>query len=182
MPNQTEKLPPSASVTNSVRRHDLDWLRVFAVVVLLFFHSARPFVKWEWHIKNETVSGFITNILEFINIWHMPLFFLLSGSAAWFAMSLRPERSFTKERFKRLFIPLIFGMLVIVPPQVYIERIFRGQFEGSYFSFYLEAFKGMYPEGNLSWHHLWFLAYLFVFHYLLYQFLKDIWWTESLLF
>jgi hypothetical protein len=54
-------------------------------------------------------------------------------------------------------------MAVIIPPQVYIERIFRGQFEGSYFRFYLEAFNGMYPEGNLSWHHLWFLAYLFVF-------------------
>jgi hypothetical protein len=54
-------------------------------------------------------------------------------------------------------------MAVIIPPQVYIERIFRGQFEGSYFSFYLEAFNGSYPEGNLSWHHLWFLAYLFVF-------------------
>jgi surface polysaccharide O-acyltransferase-like enzyme len=169
MPNQTEKLPPSASVTKSVRRYDLDWLRVFAVLILLCFHSARPFDEWGWHIKNGGVSGFITNILQFINIWHMPLFFLLSGSAAWFALSLRPERSFAKERVKRLFIPLVFGMAVIIPPQVYIERIFRGQFEGSYFR-------------NLSWHHLWFLAYLFVFHYLLYQFLKDIWWTESLLF
>ena len=163
MPKQTEKLAPSASVTKSVRRYDLDWLRVFAVLILLCFHSARPFDEWGWHIKNETVSGFITNILEFINIWHMPLFFLLSGSAAWFAQSLRPERSFAKERVKRLFIPLVFGMAVIIPPQVYIERIFRGQFEGSYFSFYLEAFNGSYPEGNLSWHHLWFLAYLFVF-------------------
>ena len=62
MPNQTEKLPPSVSVTKSVRRYDLDWLRVFAVLVLLCFHSARPFDEWGWHIKNETVSGFITNI------------------------------------------------------------------------------------------------------------------------
>jgi len=172
MPNQTEKLPPSASATKSVRRYDLDWLRVFAVLILLFFHSARPFDEWGWHIKNETVSGFITNILQFVNTWHMPLFFLLSGSAAWFALSLRPERSFAKERVKRLFIPLIFGMAVIIPPQVYIERIFRGQFEGSYFSFYLEAFNGSYPEGNLSWHHLWFLAYLFVFSLLSFPIFK----------
>ena len=161
MPNQTEKLPPSASVTKSVRRYDLDWLRVFAVLVLLCFHSARPFDEWGWHIKNETVSGFITSILQFINIWHMPLFFLLSGSAAWFALSLRPERSFAKERVKRLLIPLVFGMAVIIPSQVYIERIFRGQFEGSYFSFYIVAFSGSYPEGNLSWHHLCFLLHHF---------------------
>ena len=163
MPIQTEKFPHSASATKSTRRYDLDWLRVFAIDVLLFYHSARPFVTWRWHINNEVVSEFVTGILLFVNIWHMPLFFLLSGSAAWFSMSSRPERPFAKERVKRLFIPLVFGMAVIIPPQVYIERIFRDQFEGSYFSFYLEAFNGPYPEGNLSWHHLWFLAYLFVF-------------------
>lgn len=101
MPNQAVKQPPSASVNKSVRRHDLDWLRAFAVVVLLLYHSARPFVNWRWHINNDAVSDLITGILQFINIWHMPLFFLLSGSAAWFAMSMRPERSFTKERIKK---------------------------------------------------------------------------------
>lgn len=163
MPNQTEKQLPSSSSKGFLRRHDLDWLRFFAVVVLLFYHSARPFVGWGWHINNSVVSVLLTGILRFVNIWHMPLFFLLSGSAAWFAMSFRPERSFAKERVKRLFIPLVFGMAVIIPPQVYVERIFKGQFEGSYLSFYPEAFNGMYPDGNLSWHHLWFLAYLFVF-------------------
>ena len=118
---QNEKLPPSASVTKSVRRYDLDWLRVFAVLILLFFHSARPFVEWRWHINNETVSGFITHILGFINIWHMPLFFLLSGSAAWFALSLRPERSFAKERVKRLFIPLV----LVGCPVKYRGQVFK---------------------------------------------------------
>ena len=169
---QNEKLPPSASATKSMRLYYLDWLHVFAVLILIFFHSARPFDEWGWRIKNETVSGIITNILQFINIWHMPLFFLLSGSAAWFALSLRPERSFAKERVKRLLIPLVFGMAVIIPSQVYIERIFRGQFEGSYFSFYIVAFSGSYPEGNLSWHHLWFLAYLFVFSLLAFPIFK----------
>ncbi len=163
MPNQAERPSIEASARKSTRRHDLDWLRVYAMMVLLFFHSARPFVEWRWHISNDVVSGFLTGILEFVSIWHMPLFFLLSGSAAWFAMSLRPERSFAKERVKRLLIPLVFGMVVVIPPQVYIERIFRDQFAGSYLSFYPQAFNGIYPAGNLSWHHLWFLAYLFVF-------------------
>ncbi len=26
--------------------------------------------------------------------------------------------------------------------------------------FYPDFFKGVYPKGNLSWHHLWFLPYL----------------------
>ena len=28
--------------------------------------------------------------------------------------------------------------------------------------FYHHMFEGFYPEGNFSWHHLWFIAYLFV--------------------
>ena len=61
------------------------------------------------------------------------------------------------------FIPCAFGTLVIIPPQVYLERIHNAQFHGSYFQFYPHFFEGVYPEGNLSWHHLWFLIYLFVF-------------------
>jgi peptidoglycan/LPS O-acetylase OafA/YrhL len=54
-------------------------------------------------------------------------------------------------------------MLVLVPPQVYLERVNQG-FAGSYFDFYPGIFTtGPYPEGNMSWHHLWFIAYLFVF-------------------
>ena len=54
-------------------------------------------------------------------------------------------------------------MLVIVPPQVYLERLYRGQFAGSFLDWLPQAFSGgAYPDGNLSWHHLWFLAYVLV--------------------
>lgn len=55
-------------------------------------------------------------------------------------------------------------MLFIVPPQVYVERLYFGQFTGSYLQFWpAEAFIGSYPEGNISWHHLWFLPYLLIY-------------------
>ena len=62
-------------------------------------------------------------------------------------------------------------MAVVVVPQVYVERISVGMpdrmsprdFHGSYLDFYPHYFEGAYPSGNLSWHHLWFLAYLLVF-------------------
>jgi hypothetical protein len=63
-------------------------------------------------------------------------------------------------------------MLVIVPPQVYYQRVFYGEFSGSFLAWYPNTFHGIYSAtdpsaGNLSWHHLWFLAYLFVFSLLL---------------
>ena len=63
-------------------------------------------------------------------------------------------------------------MLILIPPQVYTQRIFDGDFGGSFLAWYPHTFQGTYSmsdptSGNLSWHHLWFLAYLFVFSLLL---------------
>jgi hypothetical protein len=93
----------------------------------------------------------------------MPLLFFISGAVAYFILQKRTPGQFIGLRFKRLFIPLVFGMLVIVPIQVYMERVNQG-FKGNFFAFYPTIFTtGAYPEGNMSWHHLWFIAYLFVY-------------------
>jgi glucans biosynthesis protein C len=102
----------------------------------------------------------------------MPLFFLVAGAAVWFSMKNRTAGGFALERVLRLLVPLIFGMLIIVPPQVYLQRIFNGDFTGSFLAWYPHTFQGTYSmdnpaSGNLSWHHLWFLVYLFVFSLLL---------------
>ena len=70
--------------------------------------------------------------------------------------------AFVGDRLKRLLLPLAFGMIVIVPPQVYLERLYSGQFTGSFLQWLPHAFDGVYPKGNMSWHHLWFLAYVLV--------------------
>jgi hypothetical protein len=60
-------------------------------------------------------------------------------------------------------LPLIAGILILVPPQVWLERRLEGRFQGSLLAFYPHFFDGIYPRGNLSWHHLWFLVFLVVF-------------------
>ena len=34
------------------RRHELDWLRILAVLLLIYFHSARPFDFGDFYVKN----------------------------------------------------------------------------------------------------------------------------------
>ena len=59
---------------NFERRNDLDWLRVFATLMIFFFHSARAFDSIPWEIKNsETHIGF-TIFIIFTASWIMPLF------------------------------------------------------------------------------------------------------------
>jgi glucans biosynthesis protein C len=153
------------------RQNYIDWLRVGAMFLLLFYHTGRLFDEPGWHIKNAVLNEPINVFNRFLDIWHMPLFFILAGSSVWFALGKRSAGTFAWERVLRLFVPLVFGILIIVPPQVYFERIFDGDFTGSFLAWYPNTFHGAYSmdnaDGNLSWHHLWFLVYLFVFSLLL---------------
>ncbi|NJR58019.1 MAG: acyltransferase family protein [Cyanobacteria bacterium CRU_2_1] len=102
--------------------------------------------------------------------------FTLSGTSIHFALSFRNPRQFIQQRVTRLLIPLIFGILILIPPQVYIERLgdpeqsvaFQGMppFSGSFVEFYPEYFQGWYAfGGNFAWMglHLWYLLMLFGF-------------------
>jgi surface polysaccharide O-acyltransferase-like enzyme len=153
---------------NYQRRSDLDWLRVLAFTLLILFHTGMGFNTWNWHVKNNETTKLFEYIMIFLNQWRMPLLFFISGSAVWFAMDKYGTGRFAWERIKRLLIPLIFGMLVIVPPQVYFERVSQGVQFDSYAGFYETVFQLIpYPEGNFSWHHLWYLPYILIFSLLM---------------
>jgi glucans biosynthesis protein C len=147
------------------RRHDLDWLRVLAITVLIFFHAAMPFVaEWGWHLKNTETSHLLLEVNHFLHGWRMPLLFLISGVGTAYALGTRTPGAYLRERMRRLLLPLVFGVLVVVPPQIYMERLAAGRAFRSYLDFYPTVFTtGPYPAGNLSWHHLWFVAYLFLY-------------------
>ncbi len=151
-----------------MRRHDLDWLRVLVFGLLIFYHVGMFFVPWGFHIKNNVIYDWLMYPMLFVNQWRLPILFVISGMGTYYALNKRTGEQFAWERIIRLYIPLTIGMLLVVPPQVYIERLVNKQFQGSYFDFWPAiAFNGIYPEGNFSWHHLWFLPYLLIFSLIL---------------
>ncbi|MET1258880.1 acyltransferase family protein [Flagellimonas sp. DF-77] len=152
-----------------IRRYDLDWLRVIVFALLIFYHVGMFFVPWGWHIKNERIYDDLIWPMLFLNQWRLPILFTISGMGTYYALSKRNLRQFSWERVGRLGVPLLFGMLLIVPPQIYIERLVDGDFTGTYMEYYRTmAFRnGTYPQGDISWHHLWFLPYLLLFSLLL---------------
>ncbi len=142
----------------------LDWLRILAIFGVLIFHSAMPFAsELDWHIRNRETSNILLEMNQWLHMFRMPLLFFISGTVSYYMMQSRNAGGFIGLRLTRLLIPLIFGMLVIVPPQVYMERLTQG-YHGSYLHFYVTMFtSGPYPKGNLSWHHLWFILYLVLY-------------------
>jgi fucose 4-O-acetylase-like acetyltransferase len=82
----------------------------------------------------------------------MPLFFVLSGMSSFYALKGKRVGQFVSERVKRLLIPFIFGVFVLIPPQVYIERVSHGQYSGSFVRFFPHYFDGFYAfGGNFAW-------------------------------
>jgi peptidoglycan/LPS O-acetylase OafA/YrhL len=153
------------------RRHDLDALRTLALLALLLYHSSRPFDLEPWHVMDDERSLALQVCGMLLTPWRLPLLFMISGLGTSFALGVRAPRRYVRDRLRRLLIPLAAGMVLVVPPQVYVERVSAGMpgrlspidFHGSFLAFVPHAFSGVYPRGNLSWHHLWFLAYLLVF-------------------
>ncbi|UCF38417.1 MAG: acyltransferase [Acidobacteriota bacterium] len=153
------------------RRYDLDWLRVLAFTLLILYHTGMMFNGWSWHVKNPETSKILEYVMRFSNQWRMPLLFFISGAAVWFAMEKYKSGRFAWERIKRLLIPLTFGMFFIIPPQVYFERLFQGESFGSFWVFYESVLHlHPYPEGNFSWHHLWYIPYILVYSLLMLPF------------
>src|SRR5215475_3572637 len=114
------------------RRADLDWLRVLAFGLLIVYHAGMAWSGWSWHVTSSDSIDWLREGMRFVNRWRMPLIFVVSGGAIMLALGSRSAGVFSLDRAKRLAVPLLFGMAVIVPPRVYLERLYRGQFTGSY--------------------------------------------------
>ena len=106
-----------------------------------------------------------------LNPWRLALLFLVSGAATRFMLRKYRIGPFLRARSSRLLIPLIFGMLVIVPPQAYEQIIESLGYPAGFLDFYARhylAFGAQFcrPGPCLllpTWNHLWFVAYLWVY-------------------
>ena len=148
------------------RRYDLDGLRVLAFSAVFFYHCGRFFDQSYWHIKNGETSALVDTLKSIFDLWGMPLIFLISGASIYFALRPGGALHFLRSRVLRLLVPLAFGILVLAPPQIYLERLTHGQFQGSFLEYLPVYFRDWHLwNGEFAWTgvHLWYLAYLFLF-------------------
>jgi peptidoglycan/LPS O-acetylase OafA/YrhL len=172
------------------RRYDLDWLRVAACYLLLFFHVVMVFNPAPfYHIRNDQVSFAMLVLAGFISLWHMPLLFFLAGWSLLASLEKRGTRSFLRERLRKLALPLLAGCLFLAPGIKYFEL--RSGMDLNYKGLRVAAelqdsFEPVVPSGlplmdpfeesfleflatfftqseRFTWSHLWFVAYLLTF-------------------
>ncbi|GAB2844621.1 acyltransferase family protein [Pseudoduganella ginsengisoli] len=156
------------------RLYFLDWIRIAAFFLLVLYHTGMYYVNWDWHVKSPHASDTIEAFMMLSSPWRMSLLFLVSGVAAAFLLNKAGAGAFARQRSVRLLVPLVFGMLVIVPPQPYFEVVEKVAYQGSYLDFmklYVNAYHGFCRGTDCltlpTWNHLWFLPYLWVYCLLL---------------
>ena len=167
--------PPSISP----RRLDLDWIRIIAFALLIFYHIGMYYVTWDWHVKSPRTSEFIEPLMQLTSPWRLALLFLVSGAATSFMMDKISAGKLALTRSWRLLLPLIFGMFVIVPPQSYYEVMEKLQYGDGYLAFWPRYVAGhstfIINDKRLTlptWNHLWFVVYLWAYTMLLAIFLS----------
>ncbi len=132
------------------RRHDIDWLRVIAIGLLLIYHIAIIFQPWALFIgfirSDESLEG-LWKPMTMLNVWRIPLLFYVSGMGLYFALKKRNWKQLLVERSKRILLPFIFGIIAITPLHMYI------------FQEYYKMPLSYYPHMG----HLWFLGNIFAY-------------------
>jgi glucan biosynthesis protein C len=157
--------------TTSKRRYDIDAIRVIAFGLLILYHCAQLYVSdWGWHIKSEYQYQWLKEPMIFLNQWRMPLLFVISGMAT-LILSQRYGTGFWFDRIKKLGIPLLFGIFIVVAPQAYFEAVNSIGYDKGFIEFWLSYISIQdWPEGafagsqfGVTWNHLWFLPYIILY-------------------
>ncbi len=134
------------------RFYGLDALRGMAMMLGIVLHAALPYVVFDvpgWP-SEKSDSEIITLIFQFIHLWRMPVFFILSGFFSHLLIKRHGWSYWWKNRLLRILLPLI----VFTPLMATLPVIFQyGNTQKLEFFYSLEG----YP------YHLWFLWHLVIF-------------------
>jgi peptidoglycan/LPS O-acetylase OafA/YrhL len=132
------------------RRYDIDWIRVIAIGLLLIYHVAIAFQSWGIMLSFITAPAPWPALwlpMGMLNIWRIPLLFFVSGMGVYFALQNRTARQLLWERTRRILVPFLVGVVLIVPAHIYLWQHYNG-------------FKESYTPNP---GHLWFLGNIFVY-------------------
>ena len=158
------------------RRHDIDALRVIAFALLIAYHVGMVYVAdWGFHVKSACQAEWLQWPMIVLNRWRMPLLFMISGIGLGLARIGDAPWRFAAQRCWRLLLPLAFGMFVVVAVQAYCEGLANGGIAPGFGAFLLRYWQARpWPEGGftgaefgITWNHLWYLAYLWLYTMLL---------------
>ena len=146
----------------------LDAVRGLAALGVVLFHACIPYLRnpmpgLVWAVEDQSSS-----VVDFFYWWTelfiMPLFLVMAGFFVWKTLQRRGATNLLSSRARRLLKPLLFGVIVILPMDLYCW-VLGWVAEGIVPPVKLRSLKF---DAHLDQHlwglsHLWFLQYLFLY-------------------
>ena len=153
--------------SKAMRKYYIDNIRVFCILLLFPFHTAMIFNNYGEAFYILGKPNFPASLFTVIVYpWWMTLLFVIAGMSSYYALTHRTTGEFVKERVNKLLIPLLVGIVTIVPIQTYIADVFHNGYKGNFFEHYSVFFTKVSDltgyDGGLTPAHLWFMLYLFI--------------------
>ena len=143
------------------RHHAIDALRTGALVLLIVYHATCYFQPWAKEMGVPVNNELLPEIwppFEMLNIWRIPILFVVSGMGVRFAMERRTNRELLKERSLRILLPFVFGFFTLGALCVALDQYGTG--------------KEIRYEPHQ--YHLWFLGNIYLYAVLMLPVLRHI--------
>ncbi|MCR4730273.1 MAG: acyltransferase [Saccharofermentans sp.] len=147
------------------RVHYIDNLRWITISLLVLYHACMAYNTWgeKNYIFFKDLKP-LAFVVVLISPWFMPLMFVLAGVSASYSLSKRGFGQFIGERFKRLGIPLVIGLIINTPILSYIADITHNHYQGNFIQHYVIFYSRFTDlsgyDGGFALGHLWFLLAL----------------------
>ena len=152
---------------NVERINGFDALRTIAMWLGIVLHSIivyKVIPEPNWPHDPQMNLYFLDWLYAYIHIFRMPIFFLVAGFFGRLVILRSGLVYFIRQRFKRIVVPFILGVILIVPitllPFHFYENYYVQNltFDNAWHTSLLQMFK----LNGLA--HLWFLYYLIFFY------------------
>lgn len=146
------------------RKASIDNLRTLTILMLFPFHIFMIYNNWGETFYVHGAGLAIPSLFNKINyLWMMPMLFVLAGMSSRYALLHRTAAQYVKERVNKLLIPLVFGMLLLAPIQLYLASMHYNGY-ARYIDYFIKSpDPAVYVyDFVLSPTHLWFLLFLFI--------------------
>lgn len=170
-PERVGGLIEPARAIDRRRRTDLDGLRILICGSIILAHALLIFAaEPRYHLKSDEPWLMASVLYEFMRATTMAVFFVLAGWAALMSLRSRAPARFVQERATRLLLPLVVGMVLFGSVIKYVELshgrdigLHGFRLVGALQIPFLDFFpRNLMHLNQISWSHLWFLAYLFL--------------------
>ncbi|MES2443142.1 MAG: acyltransferase family protein [Pseudomonadota bacterium] len=164
---------PAAAIsgnTAAMRHYGLDWLRIAAFGLLILYHIGMVFAPWTWVIHMPRSYDALIVPMALLTPWRLALLFAVSGYASRKLFDKSGGAgAFARSRAARLLVPLGFGMAVLVPVEMWVLVAERGYPDGllRFWTGDYWRWGEFYGREFPSWEHLWFVAYLAAYTFIL---------------